>query len=90
MARTLAQYLFAALLALLPAPVHVARPFSPAVAIEIVCRRETRQQIACEIEHPQPPAPAVQTEAAYRSRTVLEFHTADLFQRPPPAFGSFA
>jgi hypothetical protein len=83
MARAVAKYVFAALLALLST--QAAEPSLRVVgAAEIVWRRQAEQQAPRESRRIRPQIPAGATAPAYTSRTKPEPAGAVLFQRPPP------
>jgi hypothetical protein len=84
MARAAAQFVFAALLALLSAQAAV--PSSRIVAAaEIVWCADTEQQPVEEIRAPEPVRRAQPSPAAYRSRVKPAPEAIVLFQRPPPS-----
>ena len=87
MARAVAQYVFAALLALLSTPVGV-----PSVrvvsAIEIVWCAEAEHQTPAEAVRIKPDRPVTRFQPAYASRTLPAPDVSALFQRPPPPASS--
>jgi hypothetical protein len=89
MARAVAKYVFAAMLALLSTQAAV--PSVRVVAgIEIVWSSEAEQQTPREARRIRVDIRAAQTAPAYVSRTGPEPDAAILFQRPPPTASLFS
>jgi hypothetical protein len=84
MARAVAKYAFAALLALLSTQAAVPS-IRVVTAIEVVCRTEAEQQIPREARRVRADAQAPPPAPAYVSRIRPEPDAAVLFQRPPPS-----
>ena len=83
MARAVAKYAFAALLALLSTQA-VVQSVRIVTAIEIVCSTEAEQQTPREARRIRADIQAGQPAPTYVSRTRPEPDAAVLFQRPPP------
>jgi len=89
MARAVAKYVFAALLALLSTQAAV--PSLRVVgAAEIVWCAKAEQQVPREARRIRPQIPVGRPAPAYTSRTKPEPAGAGLFQRPPPTLFLFS
>jgi hypothetical protein len=84
MARSVAQYVFAALLALLSA--QAAMPSAHVVATGIAwCAESDQEKTSDEVQPIRAARRDPRPISSYRSRTKPEPEFAALFQRPPPA-----
>ena len=84
MAQAAANYVLAALLALLSTQA-VAPSIRVAAAVEIVWRADAQQQRTVEVRRIWPSIQKLSSAPAYVSRITAELLSAVLFQRPPPA-----